>query len=77
VKKTSGAERIWEIEFLRGLSIILMVGCHLLFDLGEFVDIPVRLPETFINVAGRHSLLIYIVHQPVIMGLLYVLGWMK
>lgn len=24
--------------------------------------------------AGRHSLLIYIVHQPVIMGVLYVLG---
>jgi len=37
VKKASGAERIWEIDFLRGLSIILMVGYHLLFDLGEFV----------------------------------------
>jgi uncharacterized membrane protein len=30
--------------------------------------------ETFINVAGRHSLLIYVVHQPVIMGILYLLG---
>ncbi len=29
-------QRIWEIDFLRGLSIILMVGYHLLFDLGEF-----------------------------------------
>jgi len=36
--------------------------------------IPRRLPVTFINFAGRHSLLIYIVHQPVIMGVLYVLG---
>lgn len=35
------------------------------------------LPETFINVAGRHSFLIYIVHQPVILGVLYVLGLMK
>ena len=36
--------------------------------------LPRRLPETFVNAAGRHSLLIYIVHQPVIMGILYVLG---
>jgi uncharacterized membrane protein len=28
---------------------------------------------TFINFAGRHSLLIYIVHQPVIMAFLYLL----
>jgi uncharacterized membrane protein len=33
-----------------------------------------RLPATFINFAGRHSLLIYIVHQPVILGVLYLLG---
>jgi uncharacterized membrane protein len=39
--------------------------------------IPWRLPESFINAAGRHSLLIYIVHQPVILGVFYVLGWMR
>lgn len=39
--------------------------------------VPGRLPVTFINVAGRHSLLIYIIHQPVILGVLYVLGMMK
>jgi uncharacterized membrane protein len=32
-------ERIWEIDFLRGFSIILVVGYHLLFDLGEFVGL--------------------------------------
>ncbi len=32
-------ERIWEIDFLRGVSIILVVGYHLLFDLGEFVGV--------------------------------------
>jgi uncharacterized membrane protein len=36
VRKADGAQRIWEVDFLRGLSIILMVGYHLLFDLGEF-----------------------------------------
>ena len=39
VKKEDVASRIWEIDFLRGLSIILMVGYHLLFDLGEFAGV--------------------------------------
>jgi len=36
-----------------------------------------RLPVTFINFSGRHSLLIYIVHQPVILGVLYLLGLVR
>jgi len=39
--------------------------------------IPGRLPVTFVNLAGRHSLLIYIVHQPVILACLYVLGLIR
>ncbi len=39
--------------------------------------IPRRLPVTFINFAGRHSLLIYIVHQPIILAALYVLGLLR
>lgn len=34
-------------------------------------------PETFINAAGRRSLLIYIVHQPVIIAVLYFAGLMR
>jgi uncharacterized membrane protein len=29
------------------------------------------------NLAGRHTLLIYIVHQPIFLGILYALGWIK
>jgi uncharacterized membrane protein len=36
VTNEAARERIWEIDFLRGVSIILMVGYHLLYDLGEF-----------------------------------------
>jgi uncharacterized membrane protein len=36
--------------------------------------LPWRMPRTFVDWAGRHSLIIYIVHQPVIMGVLYVFG---
>ena len=39
--------------------------------------LPWRLPQTFVNAAGRHSLLIYIFHQPVILAVFYVLGYMR
>ena len=39
--------------------------------------LPWRLPQTFLNSAGRHSLLIYIMHQPVILAVLYLIGLMK
>jgi uncharacterized membrane protein len=39
--------------------------------------IPGRWPETFINVAGRHALLIYVIHQPLLLAALYLLGLMR
>ena len=34
------AQRIWEIDFLRGVAIILVIGYHLLYDIGDYVGIP-------------------------------------
>jgi uncharacterized membrane protein len=39
--------------------------------------IPKRLPPNLINAAGRHSLLIYIVHQPIILAFLWILGLLR
>lgn len=39
INQHPGPDRIWEIDFLRGLAIILMVGYHLLYDLGDFVGL--------------------------------------
>jgi uncharacterized membrane protein len=35
------------------------------------------IPESVINRAGRHSLLIYVVHQPIFLAILYLAGWLK
>lgn len=39
MSKVDTTQRIWELDFLRGVSIVLVVGYHLLFDLGEFVGL--------------------------------------
>ena len=36
-----------------------------------------EMPAGFFNIAGRHTLLIYVVHQPIFLGILYTLGWIK
>jgi uncharacterized membrane protein len=39
--------------------------------------LPGRWPETFVNVVGRHALLIYVIHQPILLAALYLLGLMR
>ena len=46
VKNEALASRIWEIDFLRGLSILLVIGYHLLYDLGNYVGLPAFLGFT-------------------------------
>jgi len=69
VEKASGAQRIWEIDFLRGLSIILMVGYHLLFDVGEFVGI-----KRFLGFSTDLSSVAWTVAQYFFAGLFIVLS---
>ena len=48
--------RVWEIDFLRGLSIILMVFDHLFFDLINIYNIHIPLVSDF---AGSYKILEY------------------
>lgn len=73
VKGTSSAgmrpARIWEIDFLRGLAIILMVCYHLLFDLGEFVGV-----ERFLGWSTDLSKTAWVIAQFFFAGLFVVLS---
>lgn len=62
-------KRIWEIDFLRGVAIILVVGYHLLFDLGEFVGI-----KKFFGWSTDLSSVAWIIAQHVFAGLFVLLS---
>jgi len=64
-----GPARIWEIDFLRGVSIILMVGYHLLYDLGEMVGI-----KTFLGFSTDLSTRAWTIAQYFFAGLFVVLS---
>ena len=69
VRKLPVSKRIWEIDFLRGLSIILVVGYHLLYDLGEYVGI-----ERFLGFSTDLSTVAWLVAQHFFAGLFIVLS---
>jgi uncharacterized membrane protein len=69
VEEKSAASRIWEIDFLRGLSILLVIGYHLLFDLGEFAGI-----RTFLGFTTDLSTVAWTIAQHFFAGLFVVLS---
>jgi len=62
-------ERIWEIDFLRGLAIILMVGYHLLYDLGDFVGL-----KKFLSFSTDLTTPAWVVAQNFFAGLFVILS---
>ncbi|MBU7008031.1 heparan-alpha-glucosaminide N-acetyltransferase [Phosphitispora fastidiosa] len=42
MKNNNTSGRVWELDFLRGIALILMVLFHLLYDLNEFYGYPVH-----------------------------------
>jgi uncharacterized membrane protein len=61
--------RVWEIDFLRGLSIILMVGYHLLYDLGEMSGV-----RRFLGFSTDLSTRAWIIAQYFFAGLFVILS---
>jgi len=47
------SKRLWEIDFLRGLAVLAMVGSNFLFDLYFFIGLPMLSPEGWPGVLAR------------------------
>lgn len=55
-----GAKRIWEIDFLRALAIILMIVFHLVFDLSYFAGLEINYRSGFWYWEGKSAALLFI-----------------
>jgi uncharacterized membrane protein len=55
-----GAGRIWEIDLLRGIAILLMVVFHLLYDLAEFYHFPIDYSHGLVYYTGKTSAALFI-----------------
>ncbi|WP_342366617.1 heparan-alpha-glucosaminide N-acetyltransferase [Clostridium aminobutyricum] len=55
-----GSRRIWEIDFLRAIAVILMVTFHVIFDLKEFAGIDINYQSGFWYWIGKISALMFL-----------------
>ncbi|ACV62899.1 protein of unknown function DUF1624 [Desulfofarcimen acetoxidans DSM 771] len=53
--------RIWEIDFIRGIAIILMIIFHLLYDLAVFYNFPINIQTGIIYYTGKIAASLFIV----------------
>ena len=53
-------KRIWEIDFLRGLALIIMVYYHIIFDLNEIFNIKVSYESGMNYFVGKLSAILFI-----------------
>lgn len=52
--------RIWELDFLRGIAILLMIFFHFMFDLKEFFQVAVSYDSGFIYYIGKLAAILFI-----------------
>lgn len=52
-------KRIWEIDFLRGIAIILMITFHVVFDLRDIYNYPVNYMSGVFYYVGKASAILF------------------
>ena len=65
--------RFWEIDFLRGIAILLMIIYHFIFDLNIFDKININTQSGIILLLGRISAVLFIL----LVGISLTLSWSK
>jgi uncharacterized membrane protein len=60
MKASSIKRRIWELDFFRGIALILMVYFHIIYDLTEFYGFPISYSSGFNYYAGKCSVILFI-----------------
>jgi uncharacterized membrane protein len=53
--------RVWEIDFLRGISILIMIYYHIVFDLSFFFRYPISTDKGFNFIAGKIAIVFILV----------------
>ena len=52
-------KRIWEIDFLRGIALVLMIVFHVVFDLNDIYDYPIYYGSGFFYYIGKTSAILF------------------
>lgn len=53
-------ERVWEIDFFRGIALFLMIIFHIVWNLNNFYDYQVNYQEGFFFFVGKAALFLFI-----------------
>lgn len=61
MNENSGANRIWELDFFRGIAIILMIYFHLIYDMKEFFGYDANYEGNFTYYIGKLSAVLFII----------------
>jgi uncharacterized membrane protein len=59
MQNTKKMERIWELDFFRGIALIMMIYFHIIFDMKEFFNYPVNYSSGLNYYIGKASAILF------------------